>query len=295
MGKITVTQNSSAIINLPTDYTDNGWTISEGIAIHGACNSGIITSNILTDGKEYVVSYEVLNRTSGSVYTVSGANVGVPRSNNGLFTETITADGSQLGFYSNGNLSLANVKVYESSQDDNYITIAFSEKLDKWVTYYSYVPEMMIKFINGFFTTKSGELWEHNTNEVRNSFYNQPYPSQITFYVNINPSTIKQYWSIRLKSNKVWSADVSILPTEGKSKGMRSRLKATRFKSLQGDWFADFLRNMDDPRFLNEVDALFKGDQLQGSVMKVTITNNDTTEVRLLQVDVMVSTKNYTY
>lgn len=295
MGSVTIIQNQTVVIDLPTDFSDNGWSISNGTATHSGCNNGKILLNLNIPVGTYKITYEVSNRASGSVYAYSGSFVGVPRSANGIYTEEVEINGS-LGFYATGDLSLKTLAVAPNNQPDTSLTLAFNENVNKWVTYYSYVPEMMCKFINGFYCFKNGQLWEQNVNALRNNFFGQQYSSKIIFYVNINPSTIKQYWTIRLKSNKAWSVtEATIRPIEGKSEGMRSRIKKGNFKPLQGDWFADFLRNMDDPRFTSELDALMRGNQLHGNVLKITIENDNSVEVRLLQVDVSYSFKNYTY
>lgn len=296
MASISTIVNTPVLIDLPSDYSDSGWRISGGIATHSSCNAGImIFNNQLPDG-DYNVTYEVIDYKSGYVFAFTNNSTGLSKTDNGVYTEQLTVSGDKIRFYSDGALSLRRLTIEPVNQEENSLTIAFNEKLNKWVTYYSYVPEVMIKFINGFYTAKNGNIWEHNVNELRNNFYGEQYSSEITFFVNINPTTSKQYWSLRLKSNKAWEVtEASIRPTEGKSDGMRSRIKKGNFRNLQGDWFADFLRNMDDPRFTNELDALMRGAQLQGNVLKVTIKNDDSVEVRLLSVDVSVSIKNYTY
>lgn len=297
MGSITVLKNTPAQIYLAEDSTDNGWTVSEGYAVHGACNSGLIKNLVFPTvaGEEYTLSYEVSNYTSGSVYMVIGGVNGTARTSNGVYTETLTAtDDTGIQFYSDGNLRIGLIRISQGVSPAT--TILFSENNNKFVSYMSAYPEYMTKFINGFFMFSNGQLWENNVNDTRNNFFGEQFTSKITFYCNLSPTEVKQFFSIREKSNKVWSVtDAYIDPTEGKSQGQRTRLKKGRFKSLQGDWFADFLKNLEDPRFSTELEALMKGADMQGNVMEVTIENTDTVEVRLLSVDISIAPHNYTY
>lgn len=303
MGAYNLVKNTTLLIDLPSDYSDNGWTISGGIATHQGCNAGYISliETGLLPATQYIISYEVSNYSSGLVKAVIGGVSGANRTASGVYTETITTGGDgTLKFYSDGNLSVDYLDIYTYAESliDNSLTLAFNENANMFVTYYSWKPEFMIKFIDGFFTAKNGQIWEHNVNPIRNNFYGVQYKSQISFYVNMTPSQVKDFFTIRVQSNRVWSSpnkgDIYILPTEGKSEGMSSRLKKGRFQRYGTDYFADFLRNMDDPRFIDELEALMTGSELQGKVMKITIENDDTIEVKLFAVDVDMASHSLT-
>ena len=297
MGRYATLKNTPIDIYLPSDYLDNGWSISLGIANHDSCNEGSIKSNGISTvaGEGYKLTYTVTNYKSGLVYAVFGGVQGNSITANGTYSQTVVAlDSSGLSFWSDGNLSISNVIL--SSGQESGITLAFDQRNLQFSTYYSFVPELMNKFLDSLYTFKNGELWEHDVNETRNSFYGEAYPSIITFYVNSNPTVVKSFSSIRVNSNKPWAiTDIEIRPREGKSKGQRSRIKKGNFKNLQGQWFADFLRDMSDPRFDTELKALLNGAELQGEVAKITMEINETSEVRLLSVDTLTSPQQYTY
>lgn len=292
-------------INLLEDYRDNGWSITGGKAIHEGCNAGLVRQiNVnTTPNVPNKFTYVVSGYKSGSV-NIRIENVsGIPRTSNGEFTEILTPNfGDRVYFYSDGNLALESLSIspVKAEGESNAKTFAFDERNKKWIGEFSYHPETMLRFVNLFLTAKNGTLWSHGTNELRNNFYGVQYTSKIIFYVNLSPDEVKNFFSMRQKSNKLWTAsndgDIFIPPSQGKSIGQSSRLKSSRFKKLNnGDWFADFLRDINDTRFINPNEALFKGALLQGNVMKITIENSDTVEVRLLEIDVAVSSQNYTY
>lgn len=297
MGHVSTNINETIDIHPETDWLDNGWSISGGRAIHDSCNSGYITNRniVTTPGVNYKITYTVSGRSSGQVYPTLGGVEGVHRTSNGTFTQNITAiDNSGLNFWSDGNLTISNLTISLGTVDP--ITLAFNEDNLKWVGYYSFAPEMMSKLLDGFYSFRDGAIWEHDVNEVRNSFYGIEYPSKIVFYLNVNHTTVKNLSSMRINGNKPWAiTDIYIEPRYGKSNGQRSRIKKGNFRSLQGQWYADFLRDMNDSRFSNELQALMKGALLQGQVAKITMETTDTSEVRLVSVDILESPQQYTY
>lgn len=299
MGSYIVSQNGSIEIGLLDDYRDNGWIVSNKVAIHSGCNQGkiVLKNYSYVVGVPNVFKFVVSGYSSGLIRLQVGGQNGSYKSSNGTYIETITPNSEdEVSFWSDGNLSVELLEIYTDTVEQTAVTLGFDEKSNKWVSYYSYPPDMLAKFKSKFFMWSNGQLWESHTNEQYNTFFGVSYPSRITFFVNINPTEVKEFFSMRQKSNKVWSVtEAYIEPQEGKKDGQLTRIKKGNFKNLQGDWFAKFMRNMNDPRFNNELDALIKGGSMQGSVMRVTIENNDTVQVRLLSVDVEVAAHNYTY
>lgn len=300
MGSVTVLKNSSVSIDLAIDYRDNGWTISNGVATHSSCNSGLIKLNgyPFKVGVPNIFRYVVSGYSSGGVNINVGGQSGATDTSNGEKVVVITPTNAddEISFYSDGNLSVQLLEVYTDTASTNGTALYFSEPNNRWTMYSSIRPDFMLKFITGFYMWQNGVLWESHTNPTHNNFFGIQYPSIITFYVNLEPTVVKNFFSIREKSNKVWSVtDVEILESYGKPNGQRSRIKSGNFKHLQGDYFADFLRDMNDSRFNTELDALMRGALLQGNVAKITIENKDNTEVRLLSVDVILSKQEYTY
>lgn len=284
-------------LNIQDDYADSGWEVSAGIATHYPCNAGYIKISGLNIklGDSYVIEYEVSNYVSGIVRSSIGTSNGASRNAAGVFRDTITAVGNtDVRLYSDGMLSASRIKIFPLVQsEDTAVTLAFSEDLNRWVSYYSYAPEMMVKFANQFFSFKDGSLWLHNVNPIRNNFYGVQYESMVKFYVNIDPERDKDFYNMIVNSNKPWFApdkgDIFVFPRKGKTRGQASRLKEKRFKFIKGKWQADFLRDMNDPRYENELDALLKGANIQGPVMEVTLINREVTEVRLISIEVEVS------
>lgn len=255
----------------------------------------------LIQGDEYTLSYLVDQYNSGQVYVVLGGENGVSQTANGEVMQVFTWNGvDSLQFYSDGFLRISKFEIAEVLVNiDNGQTVAFSERFKKWESYRSHEGEFYLRYSDKFFSFKNGAPWLHDNNPVYNSFYGVEYPSVITFYINLDPDMVKNFYSMRVQSNSVWGAieqgDISIPPYDGKPEGQQSRLQPNRFRNLQGDWFADLLRDMSDPRFSDVVQALFSGVPLQGKLLEITLTNNSTSMMRLVSIDVSTQPQNYTY
>lgn len=305
---LTILQNQSFTLVPAVEARDTGWVLSAGLATHYPCNPGTMFTNNsegLIVGHSYVVTYEVINLVSGSVRVQLGSTPGTSRTTNGIYTETIVCSGTaKIGFYSDGYLTIRDNFSYYELVDvvDNSITVAFyeGEGADKkWATYYAYAPEMMIRFSNKFFTIKNGALWLQNSNETRNNFYGVQSVSKIKLFDNINPTTVKEYYSMRAEANTPWycpgSGDIVIYPVSGLSSGMTSRLRRGNFRNYQGSFYANFMRNYLDARFENPEDALFQGGVLRGRIMEINVTNADTTPAVLFEIDIKSSPSSITY
>jgi hypothetical protein len=303
MGSVTVLKNTETIINLQDDSSDQGWTVSGGVAFHSGCNNGFIqlkNTNGISVGKTYNISYEVVSIDSGYVRVSLGETAGQQHTTIGKKEQELVCVGNtSVKFYSTGKNAIRLLKI-----NDKVISftpgsvIVFNEVQKKFCGGFSFYPEMMGSLKSKMIAFKDGSLWLCNTNEVRNLFFGQKYPSKVTFYVNSNPTEFKMFHSMNVVSNKSWicptNENIVIKPYEGKSLGMKSRLKSKKFIPLQGSYYADFLRNVLDPSYATEIERLMFGEELKGRIMQITIENNDDVEVSLFSVAVKYSKQNYT-
>lgn len=296
MGSITLLKNIPGIMTPQVDFIDSGWEISNGYATHYPCNAGYIIS-VGIDGIQldvnYEITYEVTNYVSGSVRLFSGTEAGSARTANGVYTENVVFSGTTvLKFYSNGYLTIGKLVIYDLDAEQQPVTIAFSEKHKLWVNQQNVPAENFVRFGDDFFAFKNGNMYKQDSNEVRNNFFGDQFSSEITFYVNSDPASVKLFHNLIEESNGKWEViSAKIKPYPGKNLGMQTRIKPDRLKELQGIYYADFLRNMLDPRFGTQIEALLRGEEMRGRVMEITIRNSDTTEVTLFAVDVKYSTQ----
>jgi len=85
-------------------------------------------------------------------------------------------------------------------------TLTYDSQLKGWVSFYSYYPDKIVGMNNYLYTFKGGNLYQHNTNAVRNNFYGTQYNSQVTSVVNQTPLTNKVFKAFYLESDAAWKA-----------------------------------------------------------------------------------------
>lgn len=163
-------------------------------------------------------------------------------------------------------------------------TIAFSEKDKRWITRFSFAPEMYGKINTELVSFYKGNLWVHERNEVRNSFYGTSNNSEIEFVANDHPDYEKKFDNITLDASEPCDVEMS------NSKGQVTDLIASEgeFKELGGNWYANILRDKNTPQIelgSNET-PLHHGDEIISNTLKVKIKNNNNSPVTINNVKV---------
>ena len=83
-------------------------------------------------------------------------------------------------------------------------TISYNEDVKGWVSFKSFIPERGISLSNRYFTFNDGQLWRHDANDSRNSFYGINYNSSITTVLNNSPSLVKDFNTINYEGSEGW-------------------------------------------------------------------------------------------
>jgi len=108
-------------------------------------------------------------------------------------------------------LSLQKAKGTFSDGNSTYHTLSFDEDVLGWPTFYSYKPGLMFSLKNTFFTTNSGNIYEHyfpGDSNNRNIFYGQAAAkSSITFVFNPQPATNKNFLTIGYEGSNGWQVE----------------------------------------------------------------------------------------
>jgi hypothetical protein len=86
------------------------------------------------------------------------------------------------------------------------------------------------------YTFSGGNLYRHNTNEVRNNFYGVQYNSSIQSVFNDEPIVNKIFKTLQYEGNRAWAAT---LASDQQDTGF---MDANYFEKKEGDFFA-FVRN----------------------------------------------------
>jgi hypothetical protein len=123
-------------------------------------------------------------------------------------------------------------------------TVSYSDAAKGFPSFYSYHPEYMIGMNSFFYSFKGGNLWRHNTNETRNSFYDSKYETTITSVFNAEPTlSIKLFKTLSYESTTTsvdttqaaWECvSLNTDLTDGSPGGMLE----TYFVQKEGEWFS---------------------------------------------------------
>nr|DAL04213.1 MAG TPA: stabilization protein [Crassvirales sp.] len=173
-----------------------------------------------------------------------------------------------------------------SGEGDTIETISYDELKGGWGSYWSFNPgaygrigQMMISF------DQSGGMWKHYESETRSNFYGEQYKPQITFVINEAPAQVKRFKSLRVMANRKFVCPTISVPFNyDYSSGQASKLLANHFGNYEGQWMADFLRDMNDtdaqfdsitPLATKQATAMLRGRELRGELMFVTLEAED--------------------
>jgi hypothetical protein len=128
----------------------------------------------------------------------------------------------------------------------NY-TLTYDEGVQGFPSFYSYYPDWMIGMNNYFYTFKGGNLYRHNVNESRNTFYSQWWtqigtplesfkPSTLQSVLNTSPLENKLFKTLNLEGDDSWAATIQ---TDIQDSGF---IDSSYFEKKEQSWFA-FVRN----------------------------------------------------
>jgi len=185
----------------------------------------------------------------------------------------------------------------------NY-TVTYSEAAKGWVSFYSYYPDWMIGMNNYLYTFKGGDLYRHNTNENRNTFY-QPWWNKVDNLTPPNnspkafsPSTIrsvfnqsvienKLFKTINLEGDSIWDVQ---LETDLQNSGY---IVSSWFEKKEAAYFA-FVRNNASGQFaLRSLNGIGSSFTVTGAGTNSAIVNFSISP--LIAIGNMISVGDYAY
>jgi len=111
------------------------------------------------------------------------------------------------------------------------MTLAYSDSSKGWTSFFSYIPEKMIGMNSYFYTFKNGNLWRHNTNERRNSFYGVDNSSKVVGVFNIEPTSVKNFNTFSTDNDTPWDCTFYTDLSKG-------TIDKSQFVEKEGGYFA---------------------------------------------------------
>jgi hypothetical protein len=296
----------SAIENTPISVDivnqasiDTGWTINGLSATHSSCNAGNLrmTGFAIVIGQTYEVAYKVDSISGGYVQLVFGGAAGSSITTSGFVIASFTATNTTAYFYSNANctIELLNIQVVQTQPISNtqQNSISFSQKTNKWVSFYTFVPDIGGALNTKVYTANQGQIYVHESGaDDRNNFYGTQYQSILQFVDAPNPTIPKQFQSISVQSN-----ELMITTSEGiqTSLGQISELSQVDFikdylsdgvssvnvQDVEGIYSANLLRDANSP------DGLLNGDVLRGNYIIVSMISTSNVPLLLYTINVV--------
>tara|TARA_R100000734_G_scaffold19150_1_gene18641 strand:- start:3561 stop:4373 length:813 start_codon:yes stop_codon:yes gene_type:complete len=118
----------------------------------------------------------------------------------------------------------------------NY-TLTYSESSKGFPSFYSFYPDFMIGMNNYLYSFNKGQIYRHNTNVARNTFYGVVTGSTMTTVINQEPLDNKVFKTISLESTHAWAVDLN---TDIDSQS--STVNSGSFENKEGQYFT-YLRN----------------------------------------------------
>ena len=126
-------------------------------------------------------------------------------------------------------------------------TLTYSEQVKGWPSFYSYYPDWIIGMNNFLYTFKGGDLYKHNTNANRNTFYQEYWnkvgtpansfaPTVLKSVFNDVPLENKLFKTLNLEGDAAWGATMI---TDLQFSGF---IEASWFEKKEQSYYA-FVRN----------------------------------------------------
>jgi hypothetical protein len=165
-------------------------------------------------------------------------------------------------------------------------TIVYYEPENRWKSFMPYVPEFYGRFGREFVSFFNGNIYVHESNNTRNTFYSAFTPSRIRFASNINSPKIKTFDNISVYANDIWSApdagNISVPANWLHPNGMSSRIVAGKFVNKKGIFHSEILRDLNTPGSMNH--KILNGRRMRGEVLILDLRNTANTFVSLSKV-----------
>jgi len=110
-------------------------------------------------------------------------------------------------------------------------TLAYSDSSQGWTSFFSYIPEKIIGMNSYLYTFKGGNLYRHNTNELRNNFYGEQYTSKVAGVFNLDPTSVKNFNTFSTDNDTPWDCTFYTDLSKG-------HILSSQFVEKEGGYFA---------------------------------------------------------
>jgi hypothetical protein len=151
-------------------------------------------------------------------------------------TTNIKDDASYTAGYDSEN----RIAIFSSVKGSDTFTIAFSERKDRFESFYTYYPKSIISLNNKLITTNDrGGFWIHSNSVPRCNFYGTQSNTSLKLVLNESAMTKKIFMTLSEVGNNHWYASL----VKGSSNTTNSSIPSSFFRKQEGFFNAPFLRD----------------------------------------------------
>lgn len=144
----------------------------------------------------------------------------------------------------------------------------------------------------------NGQCYLQESNENRGEMFGEDHEALIEFVFNDKPKQNKLLNNTSVHATTVWSAyqnnDISIPPSTSYPNGMSSRIRAARFRTREGKFYAPFASNGYTPNMTYD-NGVVKGQKLRGALAVIKLRNSDKTASDLFSVSIKYNISETSY
>ena len=200
--------NSLTTQSISTDFSSGGAIGSAKVVV---TSTTALTPGMTISGQPgYVVFLEV----SGTTYTVYNSEA-FTSTLSGTVTFNYKTRGKVIGGWDIHNknyvVSLQKNSNQVSTDESTYKTLSFDERINGWVSLFTYKPNLIFSTLNKFYSVQDYKLYEHYhenvANDTRGSFYGVRKPSNVTIVFNTQPNITKNFNTIFYEGSNGWEVE----------------------------------------------------------------------------------------
>jgi hypothetical protein len=170
-------------------------------------------------------------------------------------------------------------------------TIVWSERMNRWTSYMSFIGEWYQRINTRFISFKSGQLWLHQDNALFNNFYGVQYTSKLKFLCNKEPFDSKILQVIEQTTvDSQWDC-IDISTPLGQSSELLGLYDINSPSTLPADFTryenrlsANVMRDKNTPNMSASDYPLLTGDEIRSDVFTISMKNDKTVQQNLFGV-----------
>lgn len=188
---------------------------------------------------------------------------------------------------------LVYVTFIDSVTPANNDTIAYHQPSNRWISRYSFIPEMYAWLDDRVYMFKAGGIYESNDTTEGSTFTYSPnyfgvaYSSFIQFVTHASPNIIKLFDGIGIHADSQWTVDtIEADANKNYVDGFYSKILDSEFEREEGVYTASMPRNMKTRSSTASNFDRLNGELLRAPVIKIKLTNDETVKTELFKVDV---------